>query len=235
MPLSALLASCVATAALHYGVAPARLDEIIRETKAKPTVDRVGVAGIPAAWLPYLKTYGFDPKAVVDDVCENVIAGAWILAYTERVERTLRQRDGALPARAQPWQGAVRWVASQAKVDPALVDAVIEEESGFRVAALGPRTRNGEQAVGLMQLLPSTARALGVNPHDPLQNIWGGTWYLHNLLMAYHGNAALALAAYNAGPAAVARYGGIPPFRETRNYVPSVLDRAAAYVRLGAP
>jgi hypothetical protein len=75
----------------------------------------------------------------------------------------------------------------------------------------------------LFQLLPSTAAGLGVDPNDPLQNIQGGVEYLSNLLNEYNGDVSLALAAYNAGPGNVAKYGGIPPFPETQNYVASIL------------
>ncbi|HEY9084341.1 MAG TPA: lytic transglycosylase domain-containing protein [Candidatus Tyrphobacter sp.] len=124
---------------------------------------------------------------------------------------------------------SVARIARAGGLDPALVEAVIECESGF-----DPHATSGAGAQGLMQLMPGTARALGVpDPYDPIANVSGGVRYLRGLLERF-GNLRLALAAYNAGPAAVERYGGVPPFTQTQRYVEGVL---AAYRRKqhGAP
>lgn len=134
---------------------------------------------------------------------------------------------GKYAAKARGWltkalnyDPLIEAAASANTVNPALIRALIVVESGFNPRALSKRG-----AVGLMQLLPATARRYGVSDiYDPAQNIRAGTHYLSDLITMYDSNTELALAAYNAGEAAVAKYGGrIPPFKETREYVPSVL------------
>ena len=105
-------------------------------------------------------------------------------------------------------------------VSPKLIEAVIKAESGFNIKAVSDKG-----AEGLMQLMPQTQRKLDVtDPFNPSQNIYGGTEYLKSLISKYRGNLPLALAAYNAGSKAVKKYGGIPPYDETRNYVNEVMQ-----------
>lgn len=139
---------------------------------------------------------GFVPDEVVDEVLAPVAEGTDIRALAIAAA----QRHG---------------------LDPNLVLAVVGVESAFQPGAV---SHKGAQ--GLMQLMPATARELGVvNPLDPAQNLDGGTRYLRRLIALYGGDLGKALAAYNAGPGAVRRHRGVPPYRETHHYITRVLKR----------
>ena len=139
---------------------------------------------------------GFVPDEVIDEVLAPVAAGTDVRALAIASAR----RHG---------------------LDPNLVLAVIGVESGFQ-----PDAVSHKGAQGLMQLMPATARELGVTDAlDPAQNLDGGTRYLRMLVAQYGGDLGKALAAYNAGPGAVKRYGGVPPYRETLHYIDKVLKR----------
>jgi Transglycosylase SLT domain len=126
--------------------------------------------------------------------------------------------EGWTTRREQLWP-TVKEAANANGLDPNLVDLVIRMESGYNPGAVSPKG-----ARGVMQLMPGTASLYGVhNAFDPVQNIRGGVRYLRDLLQRFDSNVALALAAYNAGPEAVDRHGGVPPYAETRGYVRSIL------------
>ena len=137
--------------------------------------------------------------------------------------------DSATPAGASDggstYAPLIERAAARYGLDPALLSGLIEQESGF-----DPTASSSAGALGLTQLMPSTAASLGVSePLNPAQSIEGGARYLSQLLHQFGGNTANALAAYNAGPGAVAQYGGVPPYPETQQYVAKVLGYAASY------
>jgi soluble lytic murein transglycosylase-like protein len=139
---------------------------------------------------------------------------------SEVVELPDEPASGKRLGRSQ-FRGHILAAAQETKVDAALIHAVISVESGYN-----PSARSSAGAVGLMQLMPETAIRYGVtNRLDPAQNIHGGARYLRDLKVLFDGNLRLVLAAYNAGEAAVMKYGRrIPPYRETVAYVPKVLS-----------
>lgn len=123
------------------------------------------------------------------------------------------------------YDGLIAGAAERYQVDDALIKAVIKAESNFNHRAVSPKG-----AQGLMQLMPQTASSLQVkDSFEPESNIEGGVRYLRYLLNVYKGHLPLALAAYNAGEKAVARYGGIPPYSETQNYVKRVMENYRRY------
>ena len=123
-----------------------------------------------------------------------------------------------LPERGQRWAGAIQQAADDAGIDPRLLASLVQHESNF-----DPEARSHAGAIGLAQLMPGTAAGLGVDPHDPHENLAGGARYLRSQLDRF-GSPELALAAYNAGPNRVAQAGGIPQIAETQAYVPRVMN-----------
>jgi soluble lytic murein transglycosylase-like protein len=144
-----------------------------------------------------------------------------VVAPTEPVRSVSQSRRRALESR--PYAALIETVASKHGVDPALVHAVVEAESNYY-----PLARSPVGARGLMQVMPATAKDLGVRStrllFDPQENLEAGVKYLKWLLERFNGDLPSALAAYNAGPGNVQKYDGIPPFRETEDYVRKVLS-----------
>lgn len=146
--------------------------------------------------------------------------------FEERVAAALR---GDLPA--TPYDPSIDLVARRTGLSPDLIKAVALVESGLDPNAVSPKG-----ALGLMQLMPDTARQYGVeDPFDPDQNLQAGATHLRRLLDEFGGDLSLALAAYNAGSGAVRRYGGVPAYRETRDYVRRVRSKLTPAVRAPQP
>jgi len=141
------------------------------------------------------------------------IGGNWNIYYQEK-------RRGKAPVmRKDRIERIITDIAHNHGMDPEIIKGIVQVESGYNTRAL-----SSKGAIGLMQLMPQTASAMGVgNPWDPVENITGGTKYFSHLLYRYHGDLTKALAAYNAGPTVVDIYEGIPPYQETKEYVKSVL------------
>lgn len=131
--------------------------------------------------------------------------------------------DAAGPAQ---WQGRVAELAAKYDLSPTLIEALVWQESRWRPGAV-----SSAGARGLAQLMPGTARQMGVDPDDPHANLEGGARYLRIQLDAFGGDIEKALAAYNAGPGRVQKANGIPAIRETQNYVASILSRLSEPVR----
>ncbi|WP_267389767.1 lytic transglycosylase domain-containing protein [Sphingomonas sp. GC_Shp_3] len=161
---------------------------------------------------------------VADDGSVRTRSGAGVVDWnTEDLsDSTIEQAttDLALPAIPIAYANTVTRVSAAQGISPALLEALIWQESRWRADAV---SRVG--ARGLTQLMPSTARALGVDPHDPVAAIEGGARYLRQQLDRFDGNVEHALAAYNAGPGRVVRAHGVPAIAETRAYVAAILTR----------
>jgi soluble lytic murein transglycosylase-like protein len=168
-----------------------------------------------------------------DHVRLNVPGGSIEIAADDLV--SVEPEDVFLPAPAvaapdAPFEKLIREAAARNGMDEKLITHVIAAESNF-----DPKAVSRKRALGLMQLLPSTAARYSVgNAFDPAQNIEAGTHYLKDLLAKYRGNLTLALAAYNAGPDMVDHYGGVPPFPETVNYVRNITAKLAADAQASA-
>ncbi|HEY2844346.1 MAG TPA: lytic transglycosylase domain-containing protein [Bryobacteraceae bacterium] len=169
-----------------------------------------GVIEVPASLIS-----GFEeeevvaPVAVVNSAAVNDAASA----KPDTAPRAV------LDPKAQDAKAMLREAARRSGLPPEFVESVARVESGLRQDAVSPKG-----AIGVMQLMPGTAKTLGADPHDAAQNIDAGTRLLRELLLKYDGDVVKALAAYNAGEGAVERYQGMPPYNETRWYVKKVID-----------
>jgi len=171
-------------------------------------------AGAPAV-ADELLYYVDDGRVVITNVPSRADVRT-VPGFEERVVRALR---GTLPA--TPWDGTIEIVARRHGLSPDLIKAVAMVESGFDPRAVSPKG-----AKGLMQLMPATAEAYGVeDPFDPNASLDAGARLLRDLLDQFGGDLSLALAGYNAGAGAVRRWGGVPDYRETRDYVRKVRSR----------
>jgi soluble lytic murein transglycosylase-like protein len=162
----------------------------------------------------------------------GVVTYAGPAVYRTEGVRSLLPQASAAPVAAPPAEVALAIQDSAARhaVSAPLAEAVAWQESRFHQQAVSPKG-----AVGVMQLMPGTARSLGVDAADLHANIDGGVTYLSLMLQRFEGDLPRALAAYNAGPEAVQRYGGVPPYAETKAYVRAILDRLATISAVRAP
>ncbi|MEO1084779.1 MAG: lytic transglycosylase domain-containing protein [Acidobacteriota bacterium] len=197
----------------------------------RPAVDGHRVATPPrSAWSTFLTasllaaglwmTAGTLTPAAAEIKVKTLDDGTQLVYNESASQRATRRAGRLLPPPTAHLEHLTQRFARENRLSPTLVQAVMQVESGYNVKAL-----SSKGAMGLMQLLPETARELGVkDPWDPAQNVWGGARYLRQQLDRFGGDVTLALAAYNAGPTAVTRFKGIPPYKETQRYVEKVLS-----------
>jgi TP901 family phage tail tape measure protein len=163
-----------------------------------------------------LKLMQDQEKALAQQIKSGKIVQTGMVTTTSPTTTT----STSSPAYSGQYADYINQAASKYGVDPNLIAAIIKNESGFNAKA-----HSSAGAMGLMQLMPGTAKSLGVtNAYDPFQNIMGGTKYIADQIKAFGGNIEKALAAYNAGAGNVRKYNGVPPFKETQNYVKKVLE-----------
>jgi hypothetical protein len=193
------------------------------EASTGVTGERTDFASLMASLKKSIPAVNQSTQSVVGSVIGNTVVP--FAAITATNTPTLPPLPASLVARRNALKPTISAAAKTHAVSPSLVEAVIRAESGYN-----PQAKSTVGALGLMQLMPATAKDLGVqSPLEPKQNIEGGTKYLSQLMKKYDGNKTLAIAAYNAGPAAVDKYQGIPPYRETQAYVKKVLHYEAQF------
>lgn len=223
---------------MSYMATLQRIGELREKLGMPQNVRTVGTNGFDQVLATARSRFAEGPSKIVTESNE-VPSGEWgngtnQLAVAARIRSTggspgagLQSPGFATPARVHGWstdmKAMVDAAATRFGVPRELVIAVSRAESAFRSEVKSPAG-----ATGLMQLMPATAKGLGVtNITDPWQNLAGGTKYLRQLMDRFDGDTRKVLAGYNAGPGAVEKYGGVPPYSETRTYVARVLDYAA--------
>ena len=179
----------------------------------------VAHAAVPVSDVPRLGAETTTRSATTDTLSTGRQTNTSRHAISCSMHRSGKGPQGAA-ANNPEITSAIRRIAREEGVNENLALAVAYQESRFN-----PCARSHAGANGIFQLMPGTARDLGVNSHDPEQNIRGGVRYLKQQLRRYNGDVSLALAAYNAGPGNVNKYGGVPPFKETQGYVSSIRNQ----------
>jgi soluble lytic murein transglycosylase-like protein len=182
--------------------------------------------GVAAAGTAGTDVSGIDGSSVAaSGDASGVVDTSGIAGSQEFADQSAQ--GAGVTAGSGEYESLIDQAAARNGVNPDVLHGLIEQESGF-----DPSATSSAGASGLTQLMPGTAASLGVaNPLNPAESIEGGARYLGQLTAEFGGNTEEALAAYNAGPGAVQRYGGVPPYAETQSYVSKVLDNAEAYRR----
>lgn len=215
------------------------LQALIASVEAGPTGFAAALKAAQSSTPAQLSSSGADPASTAGSALVPATATAptttgiapgasYALASTvpaiPSTASAMTAPTGAAGASAN-YDSLIEQAAARNGIDPAVLHGLIQQESGFN-----PHATSSAGALGLTQLMPGTAASLGVTePLDPAQSIEGGARYLGEMLRDFGGNTEKALAAYNAGPGAVQRYGGVPPYAETQQYVSKVLGYAAEY------
>lgn len=203
-------------------IAVCMLATLICATPVRADVLEIGHLG-EARWVSGPQANAAESRASASTGTALPDVSGMVGFVPEQVMASPATRIGSIPERYAP---VVAQLAARYDLSPALIEALVWQESRWRESAVSPAG-----ARGLAQLMPGTARELGVNPHDPVANLEGGARYLRQQLDRFGGNVELALAAYNAGPGRVMRAGGIPPIAETQDYVARIMGRLSIHSR----
>jgi soluble lytic murein transglycosylase-like protein len=196
--------------------------KVVNESEVQLSLTSGGAITVPLTRVERILDDEIVPAAIVEEVKKAVETDGGIFPT-----RSWRYEEAHQPLFKSKFDAIIVEAAKKFDVDASLVSAVIKAESDFNA-----REVSDKGARGLMQLMPSTAERFGVtDSYDPVANIYGGVRYLRWLLKTFNGNADLAVAAYNAGEGNVWKYNGVPPFRETINYI----NRIAKHIRNAMP